>query len=180
MSIDRGVYMNKKYVSLSIIILLLVIINIFAYNDDFLYSKEIIKVNKITTDRVEEEQNTLGIKEKYYYRKLSGTVMNGENKGKEKTISYEETYSSISTDKYKVGDKVIISHNSIDSLKRDNYSVLLFSIFILLIFIVGELKGLLSILSVLVNSIVFYIGLLLYTKSSYFVFNLFASSCDIF
>ena len=106
MNIDRGEYMNKRYISLITIILLSIIVNIFVYNDDFLYSKEILKITKITTEKTDEEQNSLGIKEKYYYRNITGIVTNGENKGKEKTIPYEETYSSISTDKYKVGDKL--------------------------------------------------------------------------
>ena len=166
--------MSKKVYVLIFTILLSLITTIFVYNDDFLYSKEIMKIDKITTKKVEEEQNSLGIKEKYYYRSIKGTITNGKNKGKTKTVLYEESYSSIVTDKYKVGDKVFIVKDSIDSLKRDTYLVILFCLFVISIFIVGEYSGLLSVLSVVINSVIFYIGILLYSKGINLLFISFA------
>lgn len=156
--------MSKKKYILVFIVLLSLLTTIIVYNDDFLYSKEIMKIEKITTKKVDEEQNSLGIKEKYYYRNIEGTITNGKNKGKKKNISYEESYSSIVTDKYKVGDKVFIEKEGIDGLKRDTYLTILFFIFVISIFIVGEYSGLLSVLSVVINSIIFYLGILLYSK----------------
>ncbi len=154
---------NKKIVFV-VIFLLAIFITIFIYNDDFLYTREIMKIDKITTLKTDEEQNSLGLKEKYYYRSITGTITNGKNRGKKNTISYEETYSSIVTDKYKVGDKVFIEKDSIDGLKRDTYITALFFLFVLSIFLVGEYSGLLSVVSVVINSIIFYIGILLYSK----------------
>lgn len=156
--------MSKKVFFLIFLILLSLFITIFVYNDDFLYSKEIMKIDKITTKKIDEEQNSLGLKEKYYLLNISGTITNGRNKGGKKNISYEESYSSIVTDKYKVGDKVFIVNDSIDGLKRDTYITILFFIFIISIFIVGEYSGLLSVLSVVINSTIFYLGIILYSK----------------
>ena len=154
----------KKYIYLVLLIVLSIIALVFVYNDDFLYSKRIMKITNIETTKVEEEQNTLGLEEKYYYRNITGTITNGKDKGKEKTINYEETYSSVVTDKYRVGDKVILDGNNIDGLKRDFYIASLVCIFIVLIYVVGSYKGLLSVASVILNSVIFYLGLSLYFR----------------
>lgn len=156
--------MLKKYIPLIIIIVLSIISLIFVYNDDFLYKKDIMKITTIKTIKEDESQNVLGIKEKYYDKEITGIITNGNNKGNIITLNYEETYSSVVTEKYKVGDKVFIDNFTIDGLKRDFYVVLLFVIFVISIYIVGRYRGLLSIVSVLINTIIFYIGLLLYFK----------------
>lgn len=150
--------------NLIIIIILSIISVIFVYNDDFLYKKEIIKITKINTIKEEISQNSLGLKERIYTRKITGVVTNGKNKGKIKSFNYEETFSSVTTDRYKNHDKVFIESGSIDGLKRDFYIMILVNIFIISIFIVGEYKGLLSILSVILNFTIFYAGLYVYFR----------------
>ena len=55
---------KKKLISI-IIFLISIIILIFVYNDDFLYSKQIVKITKIDTISEETSQNSLGLEEKY-------------------------------------------------------------------------------------------------------------------
>ncbi len=153
---------KKKLISI-IIFLISIIILIFVYNDDFLYSKQIIKITKIDTISEETSQNSLGLEEKYYVRKITGIITNGKQKGKEKIISYDESYSSVVTDKYKVNDKILLDASGIE-LKRDFYLTLMIVIFLNLLYIVGSYKGLLSVLSVVLNLVIFYIGLALYFK----------------
>ena len=81
-----------------------------------------------------------------------------KQKGKEKAISYDETYSSVVTDKYKVNDKIILDASGIE-LKRDFYLTLMIVIFLNLLYIVGSYKGLLSVLSVILNLVIYYIGI---------------------
>ena len=152
-----------RKITFIIIFILSIITLIFVYNDDFIYKDQIMKITKIETVDEYELQNTLGLREKYYTKKFTGVITNGKNKGKIKKVEYEETYSSVVTDKYRVGDKIILSGNDIN-LKRDFYLVLMFVVFINLIYLVGSFKGLLSILSVIFNIIIFYIGLFLYSK----------------
>jgi len=152
----------KKIIGIILIVLSIASI-MFVYNDDFLYNKKIIKVEKIETVQEEVLQNDLGLKEKYYTKEITGIVTNGKTKGKKEKVTIEETYSSVVTDKYRVNDKLIISGSDIE-LKRDIYVVIMFVLFMDLIYFIGSFKGLLSILSVAVNSIIFYIGLLLYFK----------------
>lgn len=154
----------KKKVILFLLIIFSIGILYFVYNDDFLYKQEIIKIKDIETVNTTSSYNELGLEEKYYTKNISGIVTNGKDKGSIKNFKYEETYSSVVTDKYKVGDKVFIYKGEIDGLKRDFYITLLLIVFIDLIYLVGERKGLLSIISVILNVIIFYIGLSLYDR----------------
>lgn len=139
---------KKKLISI-IIFLIFIIILIFVYNDDFLYSKQIVKITKIDTISEETSQNPLGLEEKYYMRKITGIITNGKQKGKEKTISYDESYSSVVTDKYKVNDKIILNASDIE-LKRDFYLTLMIVIFLNLLYIVGLLGPMIEIKNTIV------------------------------
>lgn len=152
----------KKIIGIILLVLSIILV-VFVYNDDFLYTKQIIKITKIETVNEEESQNSLGLTEKIYTKRITGIVTNGKNIGQEKVVETEETFSSVTTDKYRINDKLIISGSDIE-LKRDGYLALMFVLFINLIYLVGSFKGLLSVLSVLINSLIFYLGLELYFK----------------
>lgn len=155
--------MMMKRIVLVFLLIISICVLVFVYNDDFLYSKQIMKIISVKNIDEDISSNSLGLKEKHYTKKLVGVITNGKNRGKMDEVIYEETYSSVVTDRYRVGDKVIISKGDI-SLKRDFYLVLMLVIFLNLIYIVGNYKGLLSIVSVVLNMIVIYIGLFLYFK----------------
>ena len=152
-----------KKVVLIIILLLSAGALIFVYNDDFLYSRQVMKITDIETVREEVSRNSMGLSEEHYTRKITGVVQNGRDKGSTKQMLYEETYSSVVTDRFRVGDKVLIDGTELQ-LKRDFYVALISCAFVILIFIVGSFKGLLSVVSVIINSVIFYIGLHLYIK----------------
>ena len=154
---------NTKRIIFIVLFIVSAISLVFVYNDDFLYSKQIIKITKIDTISKEASQNSLGLEEKYYTRKITGIITNGKQKGKKKSVLYDESYSSVITDKYKINDKIIIDASGIE-LKRDFYLTLMIVVFLNLLYIVGSYKGLLSVLSVILNLVIFYIGLFLYFK----------------
>ena len=156
--------MKRKIIITTVLIIISILINIFIYNNDFLYKTPIMKITSIETIKEDSNYNTLGIEEKYYTKEIKGILTNTKNKGKEETVEYEETYSSVVTDKYQVGDKVFIKKGELDNLKRDFYLSIMITLFIVLIYIVGASKGLLSVLSLILNIVIFYIGLNLYFK----------------
>lgn len=162
--------MKKKRIILLLIIILSIISLIFIYNDDFLYTKEIIKVDSIKTVDTYYEYNELDLKEEYKIKEIKGTLTNTSNKGQTKTYKYEESYSSVVSDKFKVGDKLIVEKNGDLDLKRDFYVSLLLIIFIILIYIVGEYRGLLSVLTVVFNTLIFILGLDLYFRGINIIF----------
>lgn len=75
---------NTKKIIFIVIFMVFIISLIFVYNDDFLYSNQIIKITKIDTINEETSQNSLGLEEKYYTREITGIITNGNQKGKEK------------------------------------------------------------------------------------------------
>lgn len=160
---------NKSKIIIFIIILLLSIaMLIFTNNNYSFYKTTILRIDKIEESEIDitTEPNILGIEEKYYVQKISGTIMNGSNIGKVRNYENEISTSSVVTEKYKKGDYVFVNGNNITGLKRDTYIVFLIFIFVILLYIVGNIKGLLSIISVLFNLSVFLIGISLYMKGA--------------
>jgi uncharacterized membrane protein len=157
---------KKRLITLLFIITSFLGLIIFSYNDDYIYKDTIMKITKIEITKQSSSTNTLGLEEKYYQKEMIGIISNGKDKGEKKVLEYEETYSSIVTEKYNVGDKVFISNNNIDGLKRDSYIATMISIFVISIFIVGNFRGLLAIVSVILNTTIFCLGLNLYFKGA--------------
>ena len=156
--------MNKKIISFIFIVIISIVAVIFTYNNDFMYKDTIMKITNIKTIKEDVNYNTLGIKEKHYDKELTGIIVNGKNKGSKKTIKYEETYSSIVTDKYRVNDKVFIKNGNIEDLKRDYYVVSLIVISMIFLYLIGKFRGLLAIISAIFNTIIFYFGISLYSR----------------
>ena len=147
-----------------IFILLSIISLFFVYNDDFIYKEEIMKITDIEIVNTDEQKNFKGFKETHYYNEITGIITNGKNKGEKRVIKYENTESSIDTDNLRVNDKVFIKLGVIDGVKRDFYMWSLILLFIWLIYLVGKKRGLLSVLSLSINILLFYIGMVLYFK----------------
>lgn len=137
---------------------------IFSLNNDSFYKKEIMKITSIEIKDEDISISPNGFKEKYTTKIIKGKITNGSNIGSEEIISYDESYSSVITEKYKVGDKVFISNHDIDGLKRDTYVIIIASIFIILMYILGRIRGLVTIFTVLFNTLIFYFLLELYFK----------------
>lgn len=158
-------FFKRKNVILFIVILLLALFSmIFVNNNYYFYKDKIIKIIKIETKETYESTNNLGFVEQYYDQVITGKIMNGKNKHQDITVVNETSSSSVITETYKVGDDLILNGNNIEGLKRDKYIVLITLLFVISIFVVGKLRGLMAIISVVINIIVFYLGLDLYFK----------------
>lgn len=155
---------KKEKIILLVIIIISVISIIFTYNNDSFYKKEIMKINNIENKSEEISTNPYGFREKYTTKIITGTITNGKNKGKEVIIEYEESYSSIVTEKYKNNDKVFISNNDIDGLKRDTYITIMACTLVIFLFILGRIRGIVTILNVVFDTLIFYLALELYFR----------------
>ncbi len=155
---------KREKIILLCLILFSILLTIFTLNNDFLYKKEIMKITSIEVKSEDESTNPFGFKEKYTTKIIEGKITNGKRKNSKESIIYEESYSSLVTDKYKVGDKVFISNHDIDELKRDTYIVVITSIFIILLYLLGKIRGLITLCLVSINALVFYFLLELYFK----------------
>ena len=154
--------MNRKNISLGIGIVFIVLIILFSFHNDFLYSTPILKIKEITIEEVEESSNPLGFTEKYYMQKITGILTNTKEKGKSVTIENECTSSDVVTETYQVGDKLLISNGEIKSLKRDSYLVTITGVFVIGLLFIGHNQGFLTMISVIMNTIIFCVGIKIY------------------
>ena len=155
----------KKIISYLVISVISIFLVFFVHNNDFLYNSTIMKITSIKTISEDYDYNNLGIREAIYKKKISGIITNGKLHGKKINTIYEESYSSVVTEKYKIGDKVFLDKNyEIDGLKRDVYLMYILILFVIGLFVIGKFRGLLTLFSVIFNGIVFYISLDLYSR----------------
>ena len=152
----------KKFIYIFIIIISLISI-IFVNNNYFLYKSEIMDVTSIKDINFDYDYNDLGIKEKIYYQKICGNILNGKNKGKKVCLKHQYAKSQVIDDKYHIHDKLFINDNSIEGLKRDSFFLYLIIIsFVSMIFVAGR-RGFFSFVSLIINILLFYFFLFCYS-----------------
>ena len=165
---------HKKFtICYSIIIVLSLIAIIFTYNNHYFYKDTIAKITNIKEEYLSSEYLNYGYYDEQYLQTIEATILNGKHKGKTITIENDyykgETYSQ----KYHKKDEIFISINEskskiinahIEGYKRDKYIVILVVSFILVIILIGKLKGFLSIISVIINIVLFNTIVYLNTK----------------
>ena len=91
-------------------------------------------------------------------------MLNGEKKGKTVRLNNEYSYSGVLDQKYAKGDKVLVTlegdslKGTIKSLKRDTHLAVLAGALIFLLLAVTKEKGMLTILTVVANFGIFFLG----------------------
>ena len=137
--------------------------NIFAQEDNIKYMNG--KITEIVEEKEIEHKET---KEKQLYQKIKILVTKGDKKGEE-IISENGTQPMGHTNKYRVGDKILISQ-MIDAEGNEIYYIvdyirtkslgILFAIFTVLAVLVGRKKGFLSLLSMALSFLIIFVFLL--------------------
>ncbi|WP_051280603.1 YibE/F family protein [Anaerovorax odorimutans] len=163
---------NKRYLLFNFIILILMIIGTsIVFNNYNWYDTTIVKIDNVENTFDHEVKGNRGETEKYYNQELMGTILNGKLEGKTVYMKNQYTFSGVYDDEYKAGDEVFITLNnknndklvgSISGLKRDKYMAVLFTAFFMLIVLVINKRGLLTIISLIIN-----IGIFLYAIHLY-------------
>ena len=161
---------QKQTMYLLFIMLLFLAGMIAVCNDAGLYKTPVVKImsdtvpsNSLLSDDSDQEQG--------YSQTLTGTVLNGRYKGR--TIEMHNDYSSsgVFDDSYHKGDKVFVNISGsggeiltghISGLKRDQYVLFLLFALFFCILLVTRKKGLLIILSLLINMLVFWLAIRLH------------------
>ena len=153
---------NKKFL---IIYSLLLIVGIgfiiFTYNNYSLYNKTIVKVIETKDEYITTESVTFGYNEELYKETIKAKVLNGEYKNEIVTIENDYHKGEAYDQRYAKGDELFVSINKdnvhIEGYKRDKYIAILVVFFSLIIILVGKIKGFLSIISVVINIVIFNI-----------------------
>ena len=139
---------------------------IFVMNDAWLYQTPIAKLTKVETSVAGESKGTRGTQEIKYKQKIRGVILNGTNKGKIVDFSNEYTYTGMLKQKYHKGDKVLLNGSennvgsSIQCVKRDTELIILLGLLILVLMMIAGKKGLLTIVTVGINIVIFTAGFL--------------------
>ncbi len=158
-----------------IVSILLVLVFAFFYyfisNNEAYYDKTIAKITSVneTSSKI---TNVNGNVEQVKKQQIKSIIMNGNYKGKELQLQNSSSYSGVNDLNLKVNDEVFVSvqqdtnskaiSGKILNLKRDKYIVYITAIFVLLILLIGGLKGFRSLFSVIINIIIFSIVIRLF------------------
>lgn len=165
---------NKKFIIIySILIALCTIVIIFTFNNYNFYNNIIVKITNIEEEYIDTETLNDKYTDEIYKQKITAKILNGEDKNKTVTMINEYHKGQAYEQKYHQGDELFVKLNKQDNIikqahiegyKRDKYIVILITSFILIIILVGKLKGFLSIISVIINIIIFNIIVYINTK----------------
>lgn len=156
--ISRYLMKNKKgrfYCVASVLYLLAIL---FVMNDAWLYQTPIVKVTKVVTIVEGKSKSTRGTEETKYKQSLYGKIINGKDKGKEVRIANEYTTTEMADQKYHKGDRVFYKGSSIIGVKRDTMLVVMLGFLALLLLGIAGRQGGLTIITVMMNILIFVIG----------------------
>ena len=154
---------RKRSISICAVIFLLMAAMVFTYNNYFLYKEDVVKITAVKNEEVYEKEGLNGEVEKYYNQEITAIIKSGEYKGKSITLNNTCSYSGVKDEGYKKGNYLFVSLSgsedklsaNILSVKRDMYVMVLICVFILGIVIFAGKKGVLSIISIIMNIIIF-------------------------
>lgn len=154
---------RKRIISICAVIFLLMAAMVFTYNNYFLYKEDVVKITAVKNEEVYEKEGLNGEVEKYYNQEITAIIKSGEYKGKSITLNNTCSYSGVEDEGYKKGNYLFVSLSgsedklsaNILSVKRDMYVMVLICVFILGIVIFAGKKGVLSIISIIMNIIIF-------------------------
>ena len=156
---------NKKFLILYGILIIIGIIGIvFTYNNYSYYKDTIVRIIEIDNKYVSTDVSNYGYKDEIYKQTIKAKVLNGADKNKIVNIENEYHKGEAYDQKYKKGDELFVSlyktnkqvdRATIDGYKRDKYIVILIVFFVLVIVLIGKIKGFLSIISLFINIVVF-------------------------
>ncbi|SER75501.1 YibE/F family protein [Lachnobacterium bovis] len=162
---------HKKFLKKALIgAFFVIVIFLFVRNNYFLYDKAIGTI--IENKTVQTNKNQSDAMEKEYEQTLKIKIRNTSNKGKIIKVKNRFTYSKFQSSEYKKGqdvflhmkstngDKVVDTQKvSITQLKLDYVTITLIAVFGVFVFSVISYSGLLIMLSLAINGIVFVVGL---------------------
>ncbi|HSR03127.1 MAG TPA: YibE/F family protein [Proteiniclasticum sp.] len=143
---------------------------IFMWNNHGLYSTPLAKIVDVQETFNRTESGMDDTEEDYYDQKVTARLMNGVNKGAIISLDHLRSESGVYDENLQEGDDIFVSYHqdldewSLDGVKRDQFLALASAIFILAVALVGRYRGILSIISVIVNILVFTLVINLYLK----------------
>lgn len=176
---------KKRLLLWAAVITMSLISLLFISNNESSYNKPIGKIVSIQEEEFNKKTDN-GKIEPMKNQKIRAIIMNGIHKGKTIELNNVTSYSQVNDLNLKVNDEIFlliqendkkeISSGKIVEFKRDKYIVYITNIFIILILLIGGVKGFRSLASLVVNIMISYIMINLFTKGYYLIlFSIIAS-----
>lgn len=147
-------------IKLAVACILVICGTAFAKWDYFMYDKPVGKIISESTQCVNEGKGDM---EPRYIQTLEIRLMNGPNKGKVITYYNKYLYSQFNTTAYEKGTDVFLSirdeNTKITKVKLDYYYAFIIGLFVAILILISGKRGVMILLSVVFNILIFYMGL---------------------
>lgn len=165
---------NKRVFLISAFLIILSLFSLFfVSNNEAFYNKPIAKITSVTETQSEQAIDN-GKMEPMKNQDIEALVMNGTYKGQSVELKNITSFSNVNDLNLKAGDEVFVSleadgsqeinHAKILDLKRDKYLIYIANIFVILMLLIGGLKGFKSLASVTVNMGILFALIELFSK----------------
>ncbi|AFM40545.1 putative multitransmembrane protein [Desulfosporosinus acidiphilus SJ4] len=149
----------KQHLIITILLIISIVCLCLKFSNENYYDKTIAKITSITTKNSNNEQ----IKE----QQVNAIIMNGAYKGEKIQLQNSSTYSHATDLDLKLNNEVFVKlqvnqDNKITAavildLKRDTYLAYVCILFVLLISLIGGVKGLRSLTSAIINAVIIFV-----------------------
>lgn len=166
---------HRVFLSVTLIIIIISIISlIFVSSNQSFYKKTIAKIT-IVSNTKSDMPTTNGKNEEMTKQEITAKILNGKYKDKNIKLENTSSFSQVNDYNFKVNDEVFVSvQGSVDKqtvsgkildFKRDNYLVYITMIFVVLILLIGGVKGFRSLTSVIINIVIFSVVIQLFLNN---------------
>lgn len=167
--------LNKPLFRYILLSLLVVASIMFVNHNHFLYDKPIAEVTRVKLVTTEDIVDHFENHDHLYIQELEAVIKNGDLKGQTISITNEYSDSGAYDIEYRVGNEVFVSiqesttektfTGTIQSVKRDQYVLLVAWVFILTLLFVGRKQGFFTVISLAVNAGILSYALDVYLKT---------------
>ena len=163
-----GDKMSKKFkIEIMILILFSLVIIIFFYNNHFLYKTPILSVTKVENNIKDSSM----FRETYYDQKVTGIIKNGKYKNQKftimNTVAITGVYGEFIHENSEIFLEISDKGEAIEvvGVKRDKYIAILAIIFIDLMILTADQKGIKTLISFIINIIISALSIFVIQKN---------------
>lgn len=184
----------KKYRNLAVIASFLFLMSIALFytvsNNEWRYKNPIAKVISVNNSNGEIKEDLSGNSEQTIKQTIEAKIMNGKHKGQMVQLENSTSFTGAYDINLSAGDEVFLKFEEdadgkiinpeAKNLKRDTYLAYIVLIFSFLILVIGGIKGFRSLISVIMNVVIFSFAIGIYLGGGYNIYVLFIMASIVF
>ncbi|MDP4088792.1 MAG: YibE/F family protein [Bacillota bacterium] len=165
---------KRTLLTVLVVLMAAAAILIFISNNDTIYKKTIARITAITEKHTTATNGITGSVEDLTEQDITAVIMNGRHKGETVKFPNKSSYSGAYDYALNVKDEVFLSLDEGNGekitaarfldVKRDTYMGYIVLMFILLMLLIGRKTGIRSLVSVIINFLIFSVIIALFLK----------------